>query len=288
MVIKRDSDNNLMHIFYQKPTHSGTYLHFDSHCALSIKINIIKTEAYRIKKNCSRQDDIWPFLEKLRNDLTNSGYPEHLINSNILKGIQGNRYKENPQKPTYDHVLKLPYINEGFTRIVKKIIKKSEINARVVVTSGRDVKSLIKPNKPKFCESPGCILCTNEIPCKSKNYVYKFTCNHCKDKNDVKDKFYIGASRKVTVKRLKQHEASVRRYNNRTTLGQHMMEAHKDLKPPSFKNKVNFQNLFTHYKPEVIRYGKDCLDTFLKEGMEIKYQKPKLNQMMTNGFIGYR
>ena len=83
--------------------------------------------------------------------------------------------------------------------------------------------------------------------------MYKFTCNHCKDKNDVKDKFYIGASSKVTVKRLKQHEASVRRYNNRTTLGQHMMEVHKDLKPPSFKNKVNFQNLFTHYKPEVIR-----------------------------------
>ena len=129
--------------------------------------------------------------------------------------------------------MKLPYINEGFTRIVKKIIKKSEINARVVVTSGRDVKSLIKPNKPKFCDSPGCILCTNEIPCKAKNYVYKFTCNHCEDKNGVKDKFYIGASRKVTVKRLKQHEASVRRYNNRTTLGQHMMEAHKDLKPPT-------------------------------------------------------
>ena len=132
------------------------------------------------------------------------------------------------------------------------------------------------------------MLCANDIPCKAKQYVYKFTCNHCTDKNKNKNKFYIGASRLVTVKRLKQHEASVRKYNDRTTLGQHMIAVHKNLKPNNESRTVNFKNLFTHFKPEILRYGKNCLDTFLKEGIEIKYKKPNLNGMKTNGFIGYR
>ena len=42
MRIKRNSNNKITHTFYQKPTHSGTYLHYSSHCALYTKINIIR------------------------------------------------------------------------------------------------------------------------------------------------------------------------------------------------------------------------------------------------------
>ena len=102
-----------------------------------------------------------------------------------------------------------------------------------------------------------------------------------------KNKVYIGTSRKTTVKRLGQHEASVRRFNDSTTLGQHMIECHKDLKPPIIprRGKPSFTNLFKHFTPKIIKNGKDTMDIYIKEGMAIKYKRPSLNNMFTNGFI---
>ena len=50
------------------------------------------------------------------------------------EGIKPSRPKK--EKHTYYYTIKVPYINEKFTRVTKKIIKQSNINARVVVTSG--------------------------------------------------------------------------------------------------------------------------------------------------------
>ena len=38
------TDQGLKYIFYQKSTNSGRYLHYTSHCAMSTKVNIIKSE----------------------------------------------------------------------------------------------------------------------------------------------------------------------------------------------------------------------------------------------------
>ena len=184
-------------------------------------------------------------------------------------------------------MIKVPYIDEKYTRITKKIIKQSNINARVVLTSGKTIKSLIKPITSKLCKSQECTLCLNNIPCKSTHYVYQFTCNNCTDEiTKKKNKVYIGTSRRTTVKRLGQHERSVRRFNDTTTLGQHMIECHQDLKPPIIPRRgtPSFTNLFKHFTPKIINYGKDTLDTYIKEGMAIKYKKPSLNNMFTNGF----
>ena len=43
MVIKR-SNGTISYEFFQKATHSGTYLDYNSHCPIIIKINIIKNE----------------------------------------------------------------------------------------------------------------------------------------------------------------------------------------------------------------------------------------------------
>ena len=285
MRVKRDNDNKITYIFYQKPTHSGTYLHFSSHCTLATKINIIITEAARIKQNCKNKDDMWPFLEKLKEDFIRSEYPEELINCNILKGITPSTGTTN--KHSYDFVLKVPYVNESVTRITKKIIKQSKINARVVLTSGKTVKSMIKPRTSKLCNSEECILCQNEMPCNTSHYVYQFTCNNCIDNiTEEKNKVYIGASRKAMVKRLGQHERSVRRFNDSTTLGQHMIESHQDLKPNTIprRGKPDFNNLFKHFTPKILKNGKDTMDVYIKEGMAIKYKKPSLNNMSSNGF----
>ena len=291
--IKRDNNNKIVYIFHQKPTHSGHYLHYTSHCSMSTKINLIKNEASRITNNCLNKEDTWPFLEKLKSDLISSGYPEHMVNTYILEGTK--KHNKSGNKKEFDFIYRLPYVNEGFTRIMKNIIKKSEINARIVVTPGKSIKSAIKKNRSKFCTSNNCILCTNKMPCKTTHYVYQFTCNHCTDKstnnnnnnNNKKPVTYIGASRRVMVKRLKQHEASVRRFNNRTTLGEHMISHHSHLNKSNNNHppKVNFNNLFHHFTPKIIDRGTDTLNLFIKEGIHIKSSKPHINNMSTNGYV---
>ena len=47
---------------------------------------------------------------------------------------------------------------------------------------------------------------------------------------------------------------------------------------------VNFNNLFTIFKPEIIKYGYDTMDVYVKEEIIIKYARPTLNNILTNGF----
>lgn len=130
--------------------------------------------------------------------------------------------------------------------------------------------------------------CKNDVPCKSKHNVYKFTCNNRTNGSTGKrEDFYIGGSRRVIPKRFKEHEGSVRRFTKATSLGLHMIEKHPELKPSYIpkKGKINFENLFKHFEPQLIKNGKDSLDVFIKEGLAIRAQRPPINGMFTNGFV---
>ena len=66
-----------------------------------------------------------------------------------------------------------------------------------------------------------------------------------------------------------------------------MIEKHPELKPSYIpkKGKINFENLFKHFEPQLIKNGKDSLDVFIKEGLAIRAQRPPINGMFTNGFV---
>ena len=75
--------------FYQKPTHSGKYMDYYSHCPERTKHNIVTTETRRIMSNCSKQDFIWKHLEKLRTttNLISSNYPPILVSKLIANEV---------------------------------------------------------------------------------------------------------------------------------------------------------------------------------------------------------
>jgi len=86
--------------------------------------------------------------------------------------------------------------------------------------------------------------------------------------------------------RVKNHEGSVRRFNTRTTLGQHMLNSHMELKPTEIKRgSVDFKQLFENFKPRVLRKCRDTLDTYIWEGLLIESLQPSLNNMKYNGFL---
>ena len=92
--------------------------------------------------------------------------------------------------------------------------------------------------------------------------------------------------RKVEV-RTKNHEGSVRRFNDRTSLGLHMITAHNDLRPVEIKRRgtVDLKKFFKSFSPKIIKRGHDTLDTYLWEGLMIEELQPSLNTMKYNGFL---
>ena len=275
-----DSSSGKVHyIFYQKPTHSGKYLHYTAHCSMITKINLIKSEAKRIVNNCMYKEHSWPFLEKLKTDLSNSGYPGKFINQHIITAIS-ELHANGPPKPKrkFDFLIKIPYISENFTRIVQKNMIKLDINARVVVKPGQELKHLIKKKPSNPCD---CLLCKNDIPCKTKNVIYKATCKHCSEN-------YIGCSQRPINIRLREHGGSIRKRDDRSSLATHMKEKHprnQSRNQGRGTAELDHQYLLKKYNMAIIGKQNDQLGTFILEGLKIKQERPAVNGMAGNGFI---
>lgn len=285
MTVRKNHATGLLeHEFYQKETNSGKYLHWSAHCSTRTKTNIIRTEATRVMKCCSNRADAWDNLEKLKNSFLRSGYPENVVKSNILYGAtySPGPGKQTPKAEDPSHVIKIPFIDEGFTRLVRKsLIRAGLQDVRIVTTPGKSVKSLIKKSTTQSCDEKDCLLCQRDVPCGMKHHVYSLTCNLCEPSEQA---VYIGASRRPPIKRLMEHEASARRFNKRTSVGQHLVRNHGDLKPAHIERKPRLDNFFEYFTPNIVARGRDTLDTFIREGLAIRDSKPTMNNCSSNGF----
>jgi len=268
------TDDGIKYTFYQKATNSGRYLHYSSHCAMSTKLNIVKSEARRVIGNCSDINDAYQHLEKIKGDFLESGYPEETLNSSILEMLNlassttppTTTIRANPK-----YILKVPYISEPHTRLMRKALVKSEIDARLVVTAGRSIKSLIKAPANQSCSKEECPFCKAGMPCSLTHYVYQLTCNTCPSEDKP---IYIGCSRRKVPKRMGNHESSVRLVNERSTPGAHMVETHPS---EPVRGKVDMDTFFKKWTPEILHRGRDTLDAFLWEGLKIRELHPHLN-----------
>ena len=150
---------------------------------------------------------------------------------------------------------------------MKSNIRSLGINAKVIVTPGRNIESLVTTKPKHICN---CTSCQMNIPCNIKNYIYQADCLHCGE-------IYIGATHRPGNKRLGEYESSLRflNQNEHTTLGRHKFEKHEEEE----------NNLKSSYKFKVLDKGKDCLETFLKEGMHIKNKSPAINGKFSIGYI---
>lgn len=95
-------------------------------------------------------------------DFIRSGYPATLINTHVIEALKPSLPKQDQQTdPKY--ILRIPYMNEAHTRVMRRILKECNIDARVVVTAGTALKSLIKPSQDYTCDSRNCTLCLSEF-----------------------------------------------------------------------------------------------------------------------------
>ena len=101
--------------------------------------------------------------------------------------------------------------------------------------------------------------------------VYKATCKHCNES-------YLGATGRPGGQRYKEHAASVRRENDATSIGKHILEKHPQI------DSYEVRDINNYYEFWILKYCKDTLEVFLSEDILIKTHKPTINNMMGNGF----
>ena len=155
------------------------------------------------------------------------------------------------------------------------------IDARVVAVAGRPVRSYIFDKSYNHCHCP---LCDIGVNCNRRNVVYKATCRTCQE-------FYLGGTARPTHYRVGEHEASVRYKNDNSALGQHH-KLHAPKTPEELHRrkyqrvgKPSIENFLKTFDFEIVDFGRDPLDTFIREGILIQELNPKINNCQNNGFV---
>eukprot|EP00116_Pleurobrachia_bachei_P002200 sb/3462462/ len=208
---------------FQKDTHSGQYLHWDSHCPRGTKLNIVKSETKRIWDLCSQEEKAWKHLEKLRSNFVSSGYPHDQVSMMIADQVAKLKTPGVSRPPTNEpeFVLKFPYTNEAALRKAKKAVRKSGIAIRLAPSAGNSLGSLIKRAQCRQTTTTQCNCALHQtgldVDCKATNVVYDIGCKTC-------GKHYVGATNRRLLERLNEHEASSRLHTLATTIGFHSRE----------------------------------------------------------------
>ena len=217
-------------------------------------------------------------MEKLKENLIASNYPPNIVITNILNIAHKIGTERVSNKPTFDFVYSIPYVDECFTRKVKKELKKLDINARIVPLPGKSLKSMIKGKMVNPC---GSVLCEVGIKCNEQNIVYQAKCLTCNE-------LYIGATGRYAKDRILEHEQSTRCRNNRSTLGQHIQTHGQETHSKAIQKrsrKPDLKNFLKIYEFTKLAKGKDVLEVFIREGIAIHKYKPNLNNQSGNGFV---
>ena len=171
---------------------------------------------------------------------------------------------------------KIPYVNEGFTRIVQKMLSDLDINARVVAVAGMSLQQLFNPPKINRCT---CQLCSSGIRCSAKHVIYEAMCRMC-------HKCYDGVCNRPFICRLMEHERSTRLNNRTSALGEHMIEHIINGDPiPIYTSDPDISNLLEAYSIKILERGKDSIDSYIREGLQIWDNKPELNTKLENGWV---
>ena len=152
-------DGSLSTTVHRKPTHTGQYLQWDSHHAISAKYSVISTLFHRAKEVCSTKQHLEKEQDHIKQALTACKYPKWALNrahkktmvhkqsSNKNKGLKGNN--NNPiKRRTY---ITVPYI-KGLGESVKNTCKKYGI--QVFFKGGKTIKDLLMALKDRDESEP--------------------------------------------------------------------------------------------------------------------------------------
>ena len=197
--INRTSVGDLKFSVYRKPTHTNSYLDFQSNNPLPHKISVVRSLIDRAFNLCS-PEYLDEELNFTKTTLRKNGYSLKIINKIVAKNKNcTSRQNIRPQSDV--RYIPAPYI-KGVTEIVNRNLK----NHNLVLASkpSNSLKSELVKLKDKT---------DNE---NKSNVIYKINCQDC-------DQSYIGETNRNLEKRIDEHKRNVRYHTQNSLIFQHVL-----------------------------------------------------------------
>ena len=175
-------------------------------------------------------------------------------NSKINQKLHYTRYFRNVP------VVKIPFVNDGFSRRVQYIFRKYGLRVNVVVSTPPTLKDLLTRSRlyGAKCEKEDCKICEKIMgKCLLKGVIYKLNCKECGES-------YIGETGRPLRERIMEHAADIRHRRTRNgPWAHHCREFHEG-------KEVDFT-------VEILQIERSIQLRKIKEAILIKKLNPKIN-----------
>ena len=246
---------------FTKATNTGRCLNARGECPDSYKKSVVSAYVRRAFTHCTTWKAVHAELDRVRQLLTNNGYPDHMIETSIKKKMDEFCLQETTTTTREDEKLVI------YHRLPYGSAYKDECEAlRGIINRGIVPKTPYKKIHLRIYSKPNIVasmvMKNSTAPIVSKeectNVVYKFSCPEEICKSHIKD--YIGHCTTTLRRRLMAHR-------NQGAIHQHFVDVH-DRKP-------TIQELIgnTQVVHKESHYGR----LIITEAVSITIQKPTLN-----------
>ena len=206
----RISENQVQHKFYVKEANRNLFIHAKSALPDYIKRNAIKEELHRAKSMCSDESSKQEAVQRTLNKFQANGYNRKKVNQYIRRSNSSTRKH---QRHDQSCILKVPFVSDQFNGQLKRLIKKTSLDIRIVTQSAPSLFHQLNKNKRyQQCNRPSCPI-QDPTLCNATNVVYQATCTVC-------GQFYIGSTSPPFHNRVAQHLQPSRKtavHNHATT-----------------------------------------------------------------------
>ncbi|KAI5743391.1 hypothetical protein M8J77_017676 [Diaphorina citri] len=204
VLITRKTPTTIELSVYKKPTHSNTYVNYNSNCNPSVKKALIKTLKKRAEKICTNQERLEEEKNKVIEALKENNYPEQYVRK-VWDKI------ETPQqsRPRPITTISIPYVQNLSEKIKRE---NNKLNIRTVFQSQRKIAQLI--STPETSEER-----------KNKNVIYKISCTQ----PDCNKGPYIGETKAQLHVRKNQHKYNLSKMNETSELVMHKINEEHDI-----------------------------------------------------------
>ena len=288
-------NSKIIHEFYHKEIGSKAVTDAKSAMSMQAKRNILTAEMLRVMLRCSpllAWETTAKHASEMNKRLQHSGY-NYQFRKQVTKSAL-NKYKdivhkdktgETPMyrnkdwkknerikkkqqnktnwfkkgKTKYKATMFVPATpNSTLQKQYNKIIKKHQINTKMIETAGRQPKSILQtsdPFKPKKCSDKDCFPCKTDTNkntnCRRDGIIYHITCNEC-------GAIYVGESSRNANSRGKEHLTDYETNKDCSVMRRHTQLRHaNDTKTPEYTMTVK----------QI--YGDKCFDRQLSENIQI-------------------
>ena len=182
------AENQLHTVEHRKETSSNSYLRMGSaHPNYTFK-GIVKSQMYRLRKLCSRDNDFTFAIAELKKRCINSGYDTNMVEEilrgahNLEREISTNRCLE----PNDSHKIRWVTLSHScfdsdikkFTRTMNQALQQENIRFELVKTTAPSIGRLLFNNFDSSDETQldcACIICTNDVRGDKKTVVSSVT-----------------------------------------------------------------------------------------------------------------